>query len=118
MNRDGFDPQALLHRVDGNLTLLQELVDLFGTEVPGMLAGIERAIQQGSASELERAGHKIKGSMLQLSAHTAAKLALQLEESGQAGSMEGTDVLLEKLTQEVNVLDKKLRSMLENRLSR
>jgi hypothetical protein len=56
--------------------------------------------------------------MLQLSAHAAAKLALQLEESGQAGSMEGTGLLLEKLTQEVNVLDKKLRSMLQNRSCR
>lgn len=118
MNREGFDPQALLHRVDGNLTLLQELVDLFGTEVPGMLAGIEKAIQQGSASELERASHKIKGSMLQLSAHAAAKLALQLEESGQTGSMEGTGLLLEKLIQEVNVLDHELRSILQNQLSR
>ena len=118
MNREGFDPQALLHRLDGNLALLQELVDLFGTEVPGMLAGIEKAIQQCSPSELERAGHKIKGSMLQLSAHAAAKIALQLEESGQTGSMEGTGLLLEKLTQEVNVLDQKLRSMLQNRLCR
>ena len=118
MNREGFDPQALFHRVHGDLNLLQELIDLFGTEVPGMLAGIEKAIQQGSASELERASHKIKGSMLQLSAHAAAKLALQLEESGQTGSMEGTGLLLEKLTQEVNVLDKKLRSMLQNRSCR
>ena len=117
LNREGFDPQALLHRVDGNLTLLQELVDLFGTEVPGMLASIEQAIQQGSASDLEKAGHKIKGSMLQLSAHAAANIALQLEKSGQTGSMDGTGILLEKLIQEVHVLDQTLRSMLQNRLS-
>lgn len=117
MNREGFDPQALLHRVHGDLNLLQELVDLFGTEVPRMLAGIEKAIQQGSASELERASHKIKGSMLQLSAHAAANIALQLEEKGQAGSMDGTGILLKKLTQEVNVLNHELRSMLQNQLS-
>jgi HPt (histidine-containing phosphotransfer) domain-containing protein len=83
-----------------------------------MLAGIEKAIQQGSASELERAGHKIKGSMLQLSAHAAANIALQLEKRGQAGSMDGTGMLLEELTQEINVLDQELRSILQNQLSR
>jgi hypothetical protein len=55
--------------------------------------------------------------MLQFSAHAAANIALQLEQSGQTGSMEGTGVLLEKLTQEVNVLDEVLRSILRNQLS-
>jgi len=31
LNREGFDPQALLHLVHGDFNLLQELVDLFGT---------------------------------------------------------------------------------------
>ena len=90
MNSEGFDRQALLDRVHGDLNLLRELVDLFTAEVPGMLSRIERAIQHGSASELEKASHKIKGSMLQFSAHAAANIALHLEESGQTGSMEGT----------------------------
>ncbi len=115
MNREGFDPQALLDRVHGDLNLLQELVELFGTEVPGMLARIEKAIQQGSALELEKAGHQIKGSMLQFSAHAAANIALQLEESGRTGSMDGAGMLLEKLRQEVNVLDERLHFMLQNR---
>lgn len=88
MNGKDFDSQALLDRVHGDLNLLQELVDLFGVQIPGMLAGAKKAIQQGSASDLEKASHKIKGSMLQFSAHAAANIALQLEESGQAGSMD------------------------------
>lgn len=98
MNREVLDPQALLDRLHGDLNSLQELVDLFGMEAPGILAGIEKAIQQGSASELEKASHKIKGSMLQFSAY-AANFALQLEESVQTGSMQGAGMLLEKLTQ-------------------
>lgn len=113
MNSEGFDPQALLDRVHGDLSLLRELVDLFATEVPEMLASIEKAIQHGSPSELEKASHKIKGSMLQFSAQAAANIALQLEESGQAGSMAGTGVLLEKLRQEIDVLHQTLRAMLQ-----
>jgi HPt (histidine-containing phosphotransfer) domain-containing protein len=114
LNSEGFDPQALLARVHGDLNLLRELVDLFAVEVPGMLARIEKAIEHGSASELEKASHMIKGSMLQFSAHKAANIALQLEKSGQSNSMAGTQILLRKLTQEINVLQQTLRAMLQN----
>jgi len=118
LNSAGFDPQALLDRVHGDLTLLRELVDLFATEVPGMLAGIEEAIQQGSPSELEKASHKIKGSLLQFSAHTAANIALQLEKNGQAGSMAESGMLLKGLKKEIYVLHQTLRAMLQNGCTR
>lgn len=103
-----------MDRVHGDLQLLRELVDLFAVEVPRMLARIEKAIQHGSASELEKASHMIKGSMLQFSAHEAASIALQLEESGQAGSLAGTQVLLEKLRREIVALQQTLRAMLQH----
>jgi HPt (histidine-containing phosphotransfer) domain-containing protein len=114
VDSEGFDPQALLDRVHGDLNLLRELVDLFAIEVPGMLSRIEKAIQDGSPSEMEKASHKIKGSMLQFSAQTAANIARQLEESGQTGSMAGTGMLLEKLRKEIDVLLHTLRAMLQN----
>jgi HPt (histidine-containing phosphotransfer) domain-containing protein len=114
LSNEGFDPQGLLNRVHGDMALLRELVDLFATEVPGMLAGIERAIQQGSPSELQKASHKIKGSMLQFSAHGAANTALRLEKNAQAGSMADSGMLLEKLRSEINVLQQTLRAMLQN----
>ncbi|HEY4677761.1 MAG TPA: Hpt domain-containing protein [Candidatus Angelobacter sp.] len=118
LNSDGFDPQALLDRVHGDLTLLRELVDLFAAEVPGMLARIEKAIQQGSPSELEKSSHKIKGSLLQFSAHAATNIALRLEKDGQAGSMAESGMLLENLKKEINVLHQTLRAMLQNGLTR
>jgi HPt (histidine-containing phosphotransfer) domain-containing protein len=114
LKSEGFDPQALLNRVHGDLNLLRELVDLFAAEVPEMLSRIETAIQHGSPSELEKASHKIKGSMLQFSAYAAANIARQLEERGQTGSMDGTGMLLEKLRQEINVLHQTLSAMLQN----
>ena len=117
LNSEGFNPQALLDRVHGDLALLRELVDLFAAEVPGMLARIEKAIQQGSPSELEKASHKIKGSMLQFSAPTAANIALQLEKNGQTGSMDENGMLLKKLKKEINVLQQTLRAMLQNGLT-
>jgi HPt (histidine-containing phosphotransfer) domain-containing protein len=114
LNSEGFNAQVLLDRVHGDLNLLRELVDLFAAEVPGMLARIEKAIQDGSPSEMEKASHKIKGSMLQFSAQTAANIARQLEESGQTGSMAGSGMLLEKLRKEIDALQQRLRAMLQN----
>ncbi|MGC2741882.1 MAG: Hpt domain-containing protein [Candidatus Angelobacter sp.] len=114
LNSEGFDAQALLGRVHGDLNLLRELIDLFAAEVPEMLARIEKAIQDGSPSEMEKASHKIKGSMLQFSAQTAANMARQLEERGHSGSMAGAGMLLEKLRKEIDALHQTLRAMLQN----
>jgi histidine phosphotransfer protein HptB len=109
-----FDPDALWNRVHGDVTLLRELVDLFAAEVPGMLARIEKAIKHGLPSDLEKASHKIKGSMLQFSAHAAANIALKLEESGRIGSMAGTRNLLQNLRQEISELQQTLRAMVRD----
>jgi HPt (histidine-containing phosphotransfer) domain-containing protein len=111
-----FDPDALWNRVHGDVTLLRELVDLFAAEVPGMLARIEKAIKHGLPSDLEKASHKIKGSMLQFSAHAAANIALKLEESGRIGSMAGTGNLLQKLRQEISELQQTLDAMVRDEI--
>ena len=110
-----FDPDALWNRVHGDVNLLRELVDLFAAEVPGMLAGIEKAIKHGSPSDLEKASHKIKGSMLQFSAHAAADIALELEEHGRIGSMVSTASLLQNLRQEISDLQQTLCAMVRDR---
>lgn len=114
LKSEHFDPDALWNRVHGDVTLLRELVDLFVAEVPGMLAGIDQAINYGSPSDLEKASHKIKGSMLQFSAHAAAAIALQLEENGRIGSMAGTESLLQKLRQEISELQQTLHAMVRD----
>jgi HPt (histidine-containing phosphotransfer) domain-containing protein len=116
LKSEHFDSGALWNRVHGDLTLLRELVDLFAAEIPGMLAKIEKAIQQDSPSDLEKASHKIKGSMLQFSAHAAADIALQLEENGRLGSMAGTGNLLQKLRQEISELQQTLDAMVRDEI--
>jgi len=113
-----FDRQSLWDRVAGDPELLRELVDLFAAEAPRMLARIEQAIKDGSPSGLEKASHKIKGSVLQFSAHTAAAIALELEENGRRGSMTGAEVLLKKLKHEVDLLQQTLHVMVCDKAGR
>jgi HPt (histidine-containing phosphotransfer) domain-containing protein len=113
LKSERFDQEALWNRVHGDLSLLRELVELSAREFPAMLARIEKAIQEASPSDLEKASHKIKGSMLQFSAHAAATLALQLEEKGRNGSIAGVEVLFEKLKQEIAVVQRTLHVMVQ-----
>lgn len=114
LKSEHFDSDALWNRVHGDVTLLRELVDVFAAEIPGMLARIEKAIKQGSPSDLEKASHKIKGSMLQFSAHAAAAIALQLEETGRIGSMAGTESLVQRLRQEISEVQQSLHAMVRD----
>jgi HPt (histidine-containing phosphotransfer) domain-containing protein len=118
LRSEHFDPNALWNRVHGDVSLLRELVNLFAAEIPGMLAGIEKAIKQGSPSDLEKASHKIKGSMLQFSAHAAAAIALQLEENGRIGSMASTGSLSQKLREEISELQQTLNAMVRDGIQR
>jgi two-component system sensor histidine kinase/response regulator len=111
LKSERFDPQSLWDRVDGDMGLLLELIEVFAEEGPRMLSRIEEAISHGSALELEKAGHKMKGSVLQFSASTAAAVAAQLEAKGKSGSLAGTDSLLCQLRQEVELLQKSLNAM-------
>ena len=110
-----FDSDALWNRVHGDVALFRELVDVFDAEVPGMLAEVEKAIKHGSPSNLEKASHKIKGSMLQFSAPAAANIALQLEENGRIGSMASTGSLLQNLRQETSELQQTLHAMVRDK---
>jgi HPt (histidine-containing phosphotransfer) domain-containing protein len=111
LNSERFDPESLWNRVDGDMDLLRELVELFAEETPRMLSQIEDAIKHGSAAEIEKGSHKIKGSVLQFSARAAAAIALELEENARLGCVEGSEVLLERLKQEVEVLQATLQTM-------
>ena len=97
--------------MDGDIGLLRELVEVFAEEGPRMLARIDNAIHHGSARELEKASHKMKGSALQFSASAAASVALKLEEKGKCGFVAGAEQLSHQLKQEIELLQKSLNAM-------
>ena len=112
LKSERIDAEALKNRVDGDLDLLRDLAALFAEEAPRLLGQIELAIQQGSAIELEKASHKMKGSVLQFSAAAAASAALELEQKGRSGSVAGAGEMLDRLKDEIALLEEALRTML------
>jgi HPt (histidine-containing phosphotransfer) domain-containing protein len=106
-----FDFKSLSERIGGDMELLRELVVLLNEECPSMLSGIERAIKEGNAGDLQRASHKMKGSVLQFSARNAAAIAGTLEEMGSRGSVEGAAQEYDRLETEIASLLQALNLM-------
>jgi PAS domain S-box-containing protein len=89
------DRVELLARVDGDRTLLAELVRLFVEERAVLISQIEASLRDGDAQELARAAHKAKGAFGNLSAPMAQQTAVELELLARRGELAlATDVFL------------------------
>ena len=111
MKNEHFDPESLWRRVDQDRDLLRDLVELFAKEAPQLLAQIEEGIRAGVAGDVKKASHKLKGALLQFSAQTAVAAAQELEGKAQNGPVAGAAPLLNRLRQEIDLLQEGLNAM-------
>src|SRR5712692_1674797 len=81
------DRAALLARVEGDMALLEQLVQLFLRTYPPLLAEIRGALAQGDAKSLERTSHKLKGTLSSFAAPLATAAAQRLEQMGREGDL-------------------------------
>ncbi|MBZ5523924.1 MAG: Hpt domain-containing protein [Acidobacteriia bacterium] len=106
-----FDRASLWDRVNNDMELLRDLLQIFRQEYPGMLQKLGTAIETRNCADIAKYGHKVKGSALQFSAPGAAATASRLEKMGQSGSLEGVTEAYEQLKAEVASLVEELRLM-------
>lgn len=111
LKRSGFDPVALFKRLDGDLELLRDLVQIFSEESPLLLQKIDRAIVQGAFEDVRKLSHKLKGSALQFSGSRVASLAASLEDMGAHQTLAGAAPVFSDLRKEVASLEQSLQSM-------
>jgi HPt (histidine-containing phosphotransfer) domain-containing protein len=113
LKSDVFDALAVFERVNHDMELLRDLVELFCHQYPELLRSIDRAIGQQSFLEVEKLSHKLKGSLLQFSARKAVLSARRLEEMGKRKTLEGASEESARLAIEVNLLAQALHTMLD-----
>ena len=80
--RPAFDREGALARVDGDLELFKEVVDLFVVDAPRLLSQIRASIQRRDGEGLERAAHQLKSTVGNFDADEAFEAALRLEAMG------------------------------------
>jgi signal transduction histidine kinase/CheY-like chemotaxis protein/HPt (histidine-containing phosphotransfer) domain-containing protein len=85
--QEPLDTASALARVEGDVGLLAELVALFLQGLPEMLTNLRDAITAGDARAIERAAHKLKGSVGNFAAQPAFEAAMKLEILGRNGSL-------------------------------
>jgi HPt (histidine-containing phosphotransfer) domain-containing protein len=79
----------LLAAVGDDPAFVGELVDTFLADAPAQLDAIDAAIAAGSAEQLVRPAHTLKGNSLNLGAVELAALGRMLEEQARAGVLDG-----------------------------
>lgn len=85
------DRDEVLDRVDGDMELLAEMVEIFLEDCPGLLTGIQKAIESQDVEALEYSAHTLKGAVGNFAAVGAFEAAFKLEEMGRTSNIIGAN---------------------------
>ena len=95
------DREAAMEQVDGSAALLSEIITLYRSIAPGMMADVQAAVRAGDARALEHASHALNGCIANLGAKRAGAVALHLEEIGRSGDLGDAEAVLLRLEAEI-----------------
>jgi HPt (histidine-containing phosphotransfer) domain-containing protein len=116
LNAAPFDPVAARDRAGGDTKLLAELIQIFLENAGPNLAEIHAAIANDDASRLNRAAHKLKGSVSVFGAASTVQLLQSLEEMSESHDLCGAPAITARLESELERLESALKSIIqENR---
>jgi len=101
----------LLQRVDGDMELLEELVDLFLEDLPDRLQGLREALDQDDVPQVHELAHSIKGSVSCFAAAAAFEAASQLTDLARSGTRNGLKEAIDILEQEMTRLQPALQEI-------
>jgi HPt (histidine-containing phosphotransfer) domain-containing protein len=107
------DRNEALERVGGDEELLKEIALLFLAEYPKDMAAMRRAIDAGSAKDLERSAHSLKGAVANFGAHHTRDAALRLELIGRNGDLAEAEAGYQALSESLSNLRPFLQAIAE-----
>ena len=102
------DRSALLERVEGDMDLLGDLIELFKEDSVRQLAAIRDAIDKKQPDLLRRAAHSLKGTCGNLGVTEAAATALELEKLAASGDLSRAHESLRSLEEQIQMAGKLL----------
>ncbi len=111
------DLAALQSRVEGDRELLHDIVDLFLAESPCMMEEIKLSLERRDARALEKAAHKLKGSVGNFGTKGVFEIALKMEKQALAGDLTAAEVSHQDLVREMARLKSALNKTAEGVVS-
>jgi len=109
-----FDLTTALARVEGDRKLLGKMIGLYFAQAKKLLPEIRGAGERGDGKALERAAHKLNGSLGGFGAKLAVEAALRLEIMGRDGEFTRAGEASEDLEHEVACLRETLTTFTED----
>ena len=106
-----FDSESALSRVEGDVGLLEEVVRLYLDEAPGMLSEVRHALDRGEGDGIERAAHRLRGSVAIFGAERSVEAARTMEELGRQRDLTGAEEAWPRLAEEIGRLDRSLEPL-------
>lgn len=110
MNKPIIDRRDLMNRVDGDLTLLNLLIDIFINKHPMILERIQEAIDSKNSQKLMQSSHILKSMISNFSAKSAEEAASVMEEQGR---IENFDQIENNFNRLLNELSEMLDALAE-----
>ncbi len=106
---DHINREELAERLDHDMNLYRELVELFLNDSVKLLERINEAIINNDAQGLQKAAHTLKGSVSNFSAFRAREIALQLEYLGRDKNLNESSRIFQILDDEITNVKEAMR---------
>ncbi|MDY6954607.1 MAG: response regulator, partial [Thermodesulfobacteriota bacterium] len=90
-----------LERAMGDKDFLEQMLQEFLSRMPGQVAELKAALEEGDGEALQQKAHTLKGSAANLSADTIVAAALHLERLGREGNLQAGEGALRELNEHV-----------------
>jgi CheY-like chemotaxis protein len=108
-----FEPAWALAQVEGDVQFLQKMIRAFFAHILKALPEIRTAVERGDGRVLQRAAHKLRGSIGSFGDRRASDAALRLELMGSEGELGGAAQAFTDLESEVARLREALAAFSE-----
>ena len=114
-NDDYINKEAILTYISDEISLLENIVDVFSSKYKNNLEKIKQAIDNNDADSLILTAHSYKSSVANFFCKEVTDLAQQLEDAGEKEELKGTQELYNQLYKASEHLEKSLNSMIEKK---
>ncbi len=87
------DMAELLERIEGDLELLDDMVEIFASVIDRIGASVNDALNRGDGPAIATAAHELKGMLANLSAHHGTELSARTEKAALEGDLHTVGLL-------------------------
>ena len=95
-----FNAQVLLHRLDNDIDLIEELLSIFYNDLPAYIQKLKQALSRKDYKNAKQLAHTIKGSAVNIEALTIKNTADNIENKIENLNVEHANELINELEDE------------------